>query len=866
MNKYDYLRKHALKNVFISPTQDRQSVVRPVRITPEYGRKKFATVDQWGSVQLPDATSSWHVYQIGGVHPVVFNYFIKCDAWTSLAETSNERAMLAEVYVASGIQLPRFDTFYRYTENNSLIVAVKINSALPVDFDRDAVFVRVYSNAYFNSVRSAVPGPKIVVYGKHVTAPSDIIDLMVQEALLTAVGDGLVSRYINGVLVNDFEDYAMEEGDAVELVFDRSVQSVVEWQVKTLPAFESVLDSKRKLLLHRPKTGSFQIDYHDDTDIYLVQKLSTPTGPIERGVYYHRNEAGSVRNLTHQDYSIVSSQVRHFGDTIEGLTSPRVAQSTDEMWVRMHIRKSGVLRTLQYEHHRVRELYRLDDEKIVQAMVGLNSTVRLWQAATLESSGYMEILRSTYNSVTSELAETAYMYNASSKYLGDTPMKITPNAVLQSIELPLRARHGCTVYEYDAGGLLLSWHHHYTGLHYFVRNALTAYTEVIIGWGGQILDEFPNTREYTLNDVYNYRVYLGKKVGTTISDYRDVTGTDSYEVVDGVFKWKSTVTTDFPLLRSDARFYSHDYEVMLLQGQIEIDLSVLQNRGTGVSLYNLDVPLGQIDVFLNRKSLIRGLDYFYHRGRVFITNKEFLVDPLRLKQRIHIRFTGFCKSDLSIMDEGDVGFIEHGLLSNNNRYDIRDDKVQRVLVGGRLYHKDDLIFSEDHTGVSVLDVNNGLPYMVKDLLVPVKPYTFTDTYSLRDASIEVDQAVSDYMTKIFPQPARGALVAISQRYEIFSPFLTKLIMDLRLGYLRLAPTATGYTRQEVLAICKPYEHLLESDPLRSPNAQDVRYVVIQPHPMPYVIELNISAYQFMHKVVSEYCRGLVSLSPCVRTV
>ena len=114
-------------------------------------------------------------------------------------------------------------------------------------------------------------------------------------------------------------------------------------------------------------------------------------------------------------------------------------------------------------------------------MVGLDSTVDVWEAAHLENSDFMLMLRSTFNEVTVELAEKAYMYNAASKYLADTPVKITPGPVLAAFELPLRARHGCTVYEYDDQGLLIGWHHHYTGLNYVVKTDLTAYAEVIVG-------------------------------------------------------------------------------------------------------------------------------------------------------------------------------------------------------------------------------------------------------------------------------------------------------------------------------------------------------------------------------------------------
>ena len=864
MNKYDYLRKHALSNVFISPTQDRQCIIEPFRLTPVYGKKRFATVDLWSSISLPDEVSTWHVYQIGAIHPTVLNFFIKCDDWTSIADSCNDRGMIADVYIASGLQLARFDTFYRYTENNSLVLAVKVNPTYSINLDIDRLFVRVYSNAYFNSVRST-DTPKVSVFGKIISGADDIDDLYEKEAEMLGYSEGLVSRYVNGILVKNLIDFNIDGSDTVELVYDSAVYDVVEFQVKDLEAFESILDKKRKLLIHRAKDDSLQIDYQDDIDVYLIQRFSDPDMISERGVYYHKNEEDSLRNLTHRDYSIVSTYIREFANTFEKLHIPRQSFSADDMFVRLHIRNAGVRRELKFEHQRILELYKLPDTEIIRAMVGLDSTVDVWEAANLENSDFMSMLRSTFNEVTVELAEKAYMYNAASKYLADTPVKITPSPVLAAFELPLRARHGCTVYEYDDQGLLIGWHHHYTGLNYVVKSDLTAYAEVIVGWGGDVLDETPDVRTATLNEVYGYRVYSSNRVGNNFTKYKDITGTDKYTVTNGLFEWKSNDTTEYPLLRSDARFYAKDYEIFMTSGQLEIELTAKQDRGNGLALYKMDVPLGQLDVFLNKKSLIRGLDYFYREGKIIITNKEYLNDPLRLKQNIHVRFAGFCKKDLTIMEEGDVGFIEHGLLSNNNRYDIRDDKVQRVIVGGRFYHKDDLVFSEFHNGVSITDEFNGLPYLVKDILVPVKPYTVSDTYELRDKSIAIDKVVSDYMTIKLPQPPRGDLVAIPRRYQVFSPFITKLIMDLRLGYLRIPPTAKGYSRQEVLDICKPYEYLLEADPIKDPNSQDIRYVVIHPHPMPYVIELNLNSYRFIHKVVEEYCRGLVTLSPSIKT-
>ena len=207
--------------------------------------------------------------------------------------------------------------------------------------------------------------------------------------------------------------------------------------------------------------------------------------------------------------------------------------------------------------------------------------------------------------------------------------------------------------------------------------------------------------------------------------------------------------------------------------------------------------------------------------------------------------------------------IEHGVLSNNNRFDIRDDKVLRIVVGGALKTREDLTFSELHSGVSITDPLNGTPYMVKDLYVPVKQFTTRTTYELWTEAKHIDKTVSDYLSKKIPQPARPAPSALVNRYQLFSPFCCKLILDLKYGRLNIPQKPDGYTRQDVVEICAPYEYLMKYDPVQGENAQDARYVVIHPHSLTNTLSLPAREYQFMLQVVKHYTNDLVSLSPSV---
>jgi hypothetical protein len=213
-------------------------------------------------------------------------------------------------------------------------------------------------------------------------------------------------------------------------------------------------------------------------------------------------------------------------------------------------------------------------------------------------------------------------------------------------------------------------------------------------------------------------------------------------------------------------------------------------------------------------------------------------------------------------EENDIGFIEHGLLSNDNSFDLRDDKVLKVYVDGAMKTRADFTFSEIHSGVSILNALNGRPYQIKDVVVPLRGLTREDTYSLRQRSVVIDKIVSEYLSKKIPQPARPAPSAIVARYQIFSPFVCKLIYDLADNKLTIADRI--HSVQEVVNICKPYESLLAFDPTQEEQKQNSNYVIIHPHSLFTVIQLPLNKYRFVETAVRKYTNGLVSLSPFVQ--
>lgn len=859
---YDYIRDHALKNVWCAPGQDQQFIIAPAKITPRHGAVRNAQV-LWRLTPLPDQTSRWHIYQIGGIHPLAFNLFAKCFEWTSLAKACNDRSIIAQVYNVNGVTLPLARTFYRYTEDQNLIIAARIDSKIPFDLNYEDLYLRLYTNSYFQSSRSQTGAPPLSVRGEVPTNAGMKAQLLTHYNV-KASSPGKVWLNVNGVRLDAWSDSQIAIGDNVEIIHDPSVYKSFTLDIKDLPVFDSSLDQLRKYLVRYEGADLGTIDYQDDIDVYVLQPRE---GIPARGVYYHKNMPNAMRNLTHRDYSLVVPYIRRYADAFELMTpGERPFINETDLKVEINLRHSGFERPLQFEKLRIHEMYRMSHEDINRAMSGIDSTLPYWRAETLEAASYPLVMRAKCEDVTNAIAEDAYGYNALGKVLADTPSVTTLESGLQQIDVPYKLQFGCTAYEYDEDGLLLGWRHHYVGSKYACQNPDARLVELVAGYGGNILDEHYGVTSMPLKKKSSYRVYECRALGGLPDNkWKDITGEpNKYTVIDDVFTWTSQVPTAYPMVRSDARFFCADYELDLNQGQLALNLQSMQNREGSVQLRPMSMPLGQLDVWMNGASLIRGLDYFVVFPRLYIVNKEYLKTPLSEKQKIHVRFMGFANKDGTMDKEGDVGFVEHGLLSNNKRYDIRDDKVQRIVVGGQLKSRADLIFSEFHTGVAVMNPQNGRPYMVKDLLIPVKTHTTSDTYELRDESRVIDKAVSDYLTLKLPQPPRDAPSAIPLRYKLMSPFCNKLIFDLKFNRLNLPTQTTGFSRQQIMELCKNYEYLLQADPCQALNEQDARYVVIHPHGLNHIVELPQREYQFMYQVVEHYTRGLVTLSPSVR--
>ncbi|MBB5409314.1 hypothetical protein HDG34_003255 [Paraburkholderia sp. HC6.4b] len=859
---YDYLVDNALRNVWCAPTQDRQAILQPARLTPDGGVVNSVQID-WSQYRLPVSNTAYHIYQIGQISPFLLGLLSWARTWTPFAVAMNRLNLIVDLYVNSGIQLARFQSYFMITRDNNLVVAVQLQSTIDINLDHEPLCLRLYSNAFFQSPRATAGATQNYIQTGGIV-PRIKTDILPVQNTVTALRaqPGTVYCFVNGFKVDTINVVTAQPGDVIEYVYDSSVYRVADFALTGLPVFNSTLDSKYKYLLHYNGRGRHTIDYEDDIDVWVIYTL--PSG-LTQGVFYHHNETDAIRNVTHRDYALPTAYVAGY------LSARGNWNSESNVTIRLHIRKAGLERPLIHENNRIFELYKLDDDQIVSAMAGVDATLENWQAATLEAAPYTRIMRACSDRSGNSMfdrrtVEEAYGYNATSRLVGMSPLIPVLESGQLIVSLPYNLQSNVTAWEYNEDGTLLGYYPHASGGVYVCQNSDCALVEVIYGAASQLPDDTYGQASQVIDPRLDYRMYtcdIASVTGKPLLNWTDVTGSSQYAIQDGILTWLIDTTKTYTCVRSNRTMLAYTLYIQPQEGILPITIQQQGILDYVLQLFSMQIPMGQLDVFVNGRSMIQDLDYVMRFPVIMINNVSALSFPQDRQQQITLRWTGFCNSDLSIPLHRDVGWVQYGLLSNNNRYNIRDDDVTRIVVGGGVFPKSNLKFAEDDANIlSPLPIN-GLPYQVQKVIVPMLGVTNEDTWTYFDRALAVDRAVEDYMTLYYPLPAPGVASGpdvIEALYPLFSPFCCKIIYDLVLGIIDETPLQSFYNDDFVREVCQPYEYLLAFDPTQPANTQDPRFVTIRPHNLTVTIALEIYAYNFVNNAIRIYLGNQVLLN------
>lgn len=860
-----YLIDQALIQFWSSPRQDVQHVIEPERITRLNGAWNTVEV-LFDRYPLPEPNVRFHVYQVGQLYPTLLGLFPVQNQWVSLAENCNRLKMMVNIYSDKGIEMPRFSTWYMVTKDRNLLLAVKEQPNIDIDLNQEKLYFRVYSGAWFKGDNVLDMNEYVRVTGKEIKIPREISELKDEYERIRRPAQGLPLLYVNGRKTNVLNLSELKIGDCVEWVEDTSIYRYVEFNIENLPTFVSTRDDMRKYLLHYRLTENqgVRIESNDDVDFYIVRKDPEGQNPAITGFYYHRNKEEAVRNVTHRDFSLSTHYVGEFTKQ----ETPRYFEDKSmKGWtVQMYIRKSGFMdRGIPFVHERLRELYKLPDNYLVKALLGIDSVVEEWKAAHLENSPYVRIMGWPDYSLEQRMVEDAFGYNAVTKLVGDTPSKVEAHSGRNVVNLPYMLQSYSSGFEYDEYGRLTSYHSHASGLRYLPRESNTQVVEMIGGYASHGLDETFNQVVSHWQKNFNYRFY--RKAKTVDARWEDVTGEGVYEIDEenGQVRWLHDMNAYDCIVRSDKNILIQEEEFVMTHDLINIPFYSIQNRDGIAKKYLLEVPLLEVDVFLNGYSLVEGVDYHVDGNRVVIINKKHLNQPTTTqRQKVLIRSYGFPDKDFLREPKDDVGFVRYGVLSRNNRFDLRDDRVMRMTVGGRLIHRDDLRFSENDSSVGLRWDLEGQPYEIKDILVPFRDLIEQDHYQFRKRSQETDRRVSDYMSRFLVDKPKNHAQAIPDRWPVFSPYFSAVYNTFKRGKFKLSDIQRHYDDDFIRTYLAGFEDLLRVDPTQVDTSADEEFVIIHPTPYNTVIEIDVWLYAFLERVIKVMLNGRIDMTPFFR--
>jgi hypothetical protein len=856
MNKY--LTDHATKNVWCHIDQDRQAILKPARLTRKEGALNKLNL-YFQTFKMPEINVRCHLYHIGRVFPNLLNIEKYKRTWTSFAQACMDGNTIFDIYTASGIQISKFKSYYLVTDDDNLVMCIVQDKAMHYNFQDDEIFLRTYDNVFFasNGFIDPVDGSSlgIEVKGGKMNTSAQAANL-IDTAATYATKPGRVCYMHNGHVVYNFNMAKFLPGDILEFVYDPSIYKVVDFTLSQLAVFDSTMDTCGKYVLHYPATNSYDahyIDYMDDIDVFIMDPI------LGNGVYCHKNEYNSMRMLTHRDYSIPVYRIADFIEKNKEYIKLRNAV------VRLHIRHSRTTKPLQPINNMLRQLYKLPDTMIVGAMVGVNANVDIWRADALEQSAYTGFMSLKYKDITPDKTLKLYGYYGSSVIAGESPLPVVQFNTLPIVSATIAYQYGAKAYEYDQNGLLINTsfaNNHPGGEIYNVVSSDAKLVELQLYdvnldpiWKkSDSIDEYLNLDNVTIDPKYDWRMYV-LKIGTAsgYGIWEDVTGSSKYSINGNTLKWNVDLSLNEVCVRSNKKAIGAVAQFNVTNGVQFFNLDAKSNNTDSAT--KMRIPMGYLDVFLNGYSLIEGIDYKVNFPVVCVYNKKYLKDTDNV---LAWRYYGHCTAQMRPQPLGDIGFVKNNNLSVNRYFNIRDDKLLRITVGGKLKTRANLIFAENSDYIFI-DANNGLPYQVREELICIKglyPNSIVDTYDELKKSRDVTKKIEDYLTVQLPEVPPTTENPIQSYYAVYSPFISKLTSVLLSGGITPTGMDKPLDNDDVREFVKPYLYVYAYDPNNTAVGYDSKYVQVRPHHLNTEVAFTPAQYRFIDRVRKLYAPNM----------
>lgn len=751
----DEILNRVVNEVWANPHLDRAITIRPAQLTTRMGARNQLKLS-YDTIHLPNNNRVYFVYQIGQLDPRYFGVDSNYRNWTKVSDIVNNEDILINFH-SGGRQLMLSTAFMLRQQNNNTLIAVDYEHNRSILDRNESFYLRFYSNKWFATGGTGVEST--YVEGRYIESNNDITDTLTSLGVYAAKGFGTVKLYHNGLYKESITPSEVEFGDSLEFQFDGAGQTFFDVSLLESNHFESALDGTRKYLLSHPDdTGRSGYEYLDDVEFYMCSPGEDGAG-VERaqGLFYPRINESDHRMVTHRDWSINSNHVAsYYRDNQEDVNYSRG-------FIRVFLRNAERKSPLPQDGNYVIDLYLLPEDIRKRVMVGTMSALEKWSAIHLEQSAYMRWLSvDEYHARLPALPRVLSWYGLNT--IAEQPRR---NDAGTHYTNPPIVRDGGMALEYDADGTMQI----YTSITpdegraaLYPLSPNMTHLQMLPGQPvsvGSGLDEECPLTGYKLHPEYS-NVLFYRRLGDEYYT-KAVEGVD-YTVDDlDLVTWDGVHNASERTVRDARRFYNLIRTVSADEMTKPIDI------------FSGDYPrvnqlLGRLDVYLNGRKLIKGLDYVFEYPTLYLCNRQYYTTD---DSQLIVINRG---NDPDVPDDT-IGFVRHRLLNYDAMWDISVNRNKSIFIEGRYAPPDEVAFSERRTQMMATRFREGAPYVIENPINNVNERTVTQLVESLDAARENDKAIEDFLTIHLPEEPLGPLSIIPYQHHIISFTFAAIIDD-----------------------------------------------------------------------------------------
>lgn len=860
-----YLEDYALKRYWANPRLEANLVWNPSKLTsnlPKRGSFKY----QGYSISMPDKNSRWHVYSMhaANIPSVYFSYNADTlQYWQKVSDVVTDNNALITFYEDNGLVYPNSLIYIRALYNGLLLFAVYAEDYANLKLRTDKLKVHFYAN------KSEL---NVVVNGIENKGDSTFTTWWNQMRSYQNLGVGYVSVFVNGLFLKDPSIADIKVGDYVEFTYDSSVLYVNEWELDQLDSFTDdknpeALKEYYLLMNWDPSVDGvgekpYSLHYKNDISLYVIEENS------KKGVRVKAGAGVNLKQLTHQDLALGVEVVDYYHQQLRDEFISQVSDdnsiSTSDLKIVSITREDGQEQYWEGDMNRVTELYLLGDKELISnALLGITATVEEWLAKNLIYNRYITMLECEYGYLDGLTIWDGLGYYACDNVINRMPITQSsltkPESTSYTYSHTQREAHVQITYNKDTGKMLEIAD--YVEVDALSFDSSKGLYEVYIGSFARASDDIDRLNQPTVeltDGVWWHFFVATRNLETNKLDWKEISRYDplfeQYATIDSnnILRWNVDYTTYSTAVRSSDTIY------LLAEG-------VSRHVSDCVFQFPTSLPFGETLVILNNRPLVYGVDYIVEWPYIAIVSKKHILETgvnNYVNPYIHAR--GFPSADGKLVFNGEVGFVEYGLLSVNDRYKLNGWRNYHLSVDGSLKTLENTSWEEDVNRYRVGNSSvNGVPYQISYpfsyTLTTLEEYLYVGS-KLEDD--EIDSRVSDCLSSYIPGVNSDTPSTFPEKYELFSPFTHKILMDMKDGKLTFTYSEIAVHGLDVLL--DSYLYLLNVCPTQ--KDEHIRWDICQVHAHGLNAPMGITAdqYRILEAINKHYLKNKVSITQSVR--